>query len=717
MSKTKTKGRSISRVKRGNQKRNKLIKKGKLKPKSHSPFVAAQAAKGAENRAKKDRAKKKNQDNGVKVRMEVEEDVEVPEEDMMDEDDALMLHRLSKGKGATVRGDSYDEDDDLADMEEEAVKRYEERRGTGKVERALLPTKTKEGVHMKTVEVEDKEEEDSDEEGEDEEEAMDDQEDEEDGEQDDGLVLDGQGSKSVVSLLAEREEALAKLKLRVGTLASNFVEAPEERMHQLDKLVKMIDAVPVQIKGVGFKLVVTTVIELLKDIIPSYPISAHSQQDSQVMQKKETLRLQKFEGGILSSAKSVLVKLEKLIKVPHTVTTPCGLHALRSACDLLVTHPQFNYSQNILKLVVPAMDSPSAAVRSTVLSAVQQVFREDKRGESTLVAARYIRGHVKARRYRCRPEMVEAFLAVRLSYIERALADKQEEREREEAKKKTRKGREEMSKRERKRQRQLKKVEREMLEARGEEAKEVRNRNYTEVSKIIFEILFRVIKSVEEHGMNRLLPAALRCISAFCHTINVDFFDDLLKVMSDLVKGGTLKRGDELLCIKTAFDVLSGPGEFLTYDPGNFSRALFQHLPQLTAHTSAWKKDGEIGQRPVSVACAIVKKMLVARKRLVSKDLVQCFAKGMAKASLQLEDEGDQIEVLSTLDEVRRSHVATFASLLDTEEEQVPLASVAGLGIGAAKQVNSFSMWELKPMLRHSSREVALAAAKVLNSK
>ena len=60
-----------------------------------------------------------------------------------------------------------------------------------------------------------------------------------------------------------------------------------------------------------------------------------------------------------------------------------------------------------------------------------------------------------------------------------------------------------LSKREKKRQKQLAKVEKEMLEAKGEEAKEVRNRNFTEVAKVVFEMIFRIVKSSVEGMRSR----------------------------------------------------------------------------------------------------------------------------------------------------------------------------------------------------------------------
>ncbi len=551
-----------------------------------------------------------------------------------------------------------------------------------------------------------------DEEMQEEEEEEADEEQNDDDDHDDGLVLNGATSKSVVSLLAEREAALTELKLKVGNLASSFIEAPEEKIGQLERLVQMLDHLPVHLTNIGFKLVASTVTELLKDVIPAYKIAHHNQDSSDTLQKKDTLKLQKYESAVLQCAKSTLVKLEKPIKDPKKVSTTTGLHALRCVCDILVSHPQFNYSPNILKLIVPALDNKDESVRNCVKSAIQQVFREDKRGEITVVGCRYIKGYIKTKRYRCKPALVECFLGVRLNYIERAMSDEQDKKDKEEQMKKNKK-REEMSKRERKRQKQLKKVEREMLEARGEEAKDVRNRNYTEVSKIVFEVLFRVIKTVHENrSANRLLPATLKCVSVFCHTINVDFFDDLLRVMSDLVKEGGLKHAEQLLCVKTAFDILSGPGEFLTYDPGSFTKALYTFLPKM-ANVMSKEEDKDI----IPTVCATVKKMLVTRKRHVSRDVVHAFCRALAYAAVHLKSSQDILQLLSCLDEVRCAHIRTFESLLDPEEEQMPPGAVVGLGIGGNLAVRTFSLLKLQSLTKHSDPAIVKATKKLLNSK
>jgi nucleolar complex protein 3 len=77
-----------------------------------------------------------------------------------------------------------------------------------------------------------------------------------------------------------------------------------------------------------------------------------------------------------------------------------------------------------------------------------------------------------------------------------------------------------------------------------------------------------------------LLPAALQGISRFAHLVNIDFFKDLMKVLKELISRESEEVEDDdgtapttpkdardiqhrLLCIVTAFELLSGQGEFV----------------------------------------------------------------------------------------------------------------------------------------------------------
>lgn len=81
-----------------------------------------------------------------------------------------------------------------------------------------------------------------------------------------------------------------------------------------------------------------------------------------------------------------------------------------------------------------------------------------------------------------------------------------------------------------------------------------------------------------------LLPSALRGIAKFAHLVNIDFFKDLMQVLKNLI---LRDHGEEsfgvpdpssarvdfhniqhrLLCIITAFELLSGQGAYFLPSP------------------------------------------------------------------------------------------------------------------------------------------------------
>lgn len=53
-------------------------------------------------------------------------------------------------------------------------------------------------------------------------------------------------------------------------------------------------------------------------------------------------------------------------------------------CDLLTTHPNFNYAENIAQAVVPFLNHHNRTAREIVSNACKTIIKEDKKQEITL---------------------------------------------------------------------------------------------------------------------------------------------------------------------------------------------------------------------------------------------------------------------------------------------------------------------------------------------
>lgn len=61
-----------------------------------------------------------------------------------------------------------------------------------------------------------------------------------------------------------------------------------------------------------------------------------------------------------------------------------GELAISCVCDLLISHPYFNYNKNIVQMLTPFLNNRRESIRQAVVSCYSAVFKDDKRGEITI---------------------------------------------------------------------------------------------------------------------------------------------------------------------------------------------------------------------------------------------------------------------------------------------------------------------------------------------
>ena len=120
---------------------------------------------------------------------------------------------------------------------------------------------------------------------------------------------------SVIGILAKRKQLLEESKLQIGSMATNFLENPQERMFLLDRLIRFmtLGQNEISVEKTVIKLAAASVVEILKDIIPNYKIADHETQDKSVKLKKDTLKLHRYETALLQCIKRFLVKCERIV--------------------------------------------------------------------------------------------------------------------------------------------------------------------------------------------------------------------------------------------------------------------------------------------------------------------------------------------------------------------------------------------------------------------
>lgn len=91
-------------------------------------------------------------------------------------------------------------------------------------------------------------------------------------------TLDINEPVSTIQLLATRNQKLQQRKLDIGLLSAGFLENSEEKVSNLRTLLDMIDEEVPEIHYTVKKLVLMSLLEIFKDILPSYEIK-HIKQD------------------------------------------------------------------------------------------------------------------------------------------------------------------------------------------------------------------------------------------------------------------------------------------------------------------------------------------------------------------------------------------------------------------------------------------------------
>ncbi|XP_044762580.1 nucleolar complex protein 3 homolog isoform X2 [Coccinella septempunctata] len=500
--------------------------------------------------------------------------------------------------------------------------------------RNLLPIKTKQGLVPQQIVQEDEESEKEDDE---EEQVV--EENETDEENDCDITLESLAEDetdpskplSAAELFYQRNKALTQRKLEIGVLSSQVLENPEEKVTNLRLLLKIMDEQTPVIYITVRKLVIISLLEIFKDIIPAYRIRTHK--DEGILLKKSTLKLRKFETELLQHYKKFLQKLEKACmalqkKKGNTATLSkegkaLGHLALSAMCDLLVTHPYFNFSENITQVIVPFLNHKDATLRKMVKEKVETIFKEDKKEELTLKILRVLNHYLKSHAHNVKVEMLEVTLVLRLRDVN---LEKEKELEVKQKKLMSKKQNVlQISKKERKRKKQLQHLEKELLETKAEENKQAKQRNLTEITKIVFAVYFRILKSSTN---NKAVGVCLEGLAKFAHCINLDYYMDMVNLLDKLLKEEWIGFKEQLHCIQTVFAILSGQGESLTLDPTRFYNNIYKNLLEISASSKAHEH--------FLIVLQILSDCLIKRRKKITNKRMIGFVKRIAILSLHL---------------------------------------------------------------------------------
>ncbi|KAI8979226.1 nucleolar complex-associated protein-domain-containing protein [Mycotypha africana] len=480
-----------------------------------------------------------------------------------------------------------------------------------------------------------------------------------------------------------KKEYIMKKKEELAAIALNIQGDPDENISQLKALRDIYRDDNPTIR----KLSLLTQLAVYKDIIPGYRIRPLTQAEEETKVSKEVKKLRDYEKTLLSNYEAFLKDLNVLLSRKKTEEdASMSLVATRCLCELLIAKTHFNFRLEIMVAIVTRMSTVKWNEAAQLCAeTLITVFENDESGRYSLDAVKMIIRMIKSKGFVISEKVIDTFLHLRLK-DELAPVHGKSENEEKVGKKRKNNSKPFLTKKARKTLKETKEIEKEFQEAEAVVSKEEKDKNHTETLKLIFALYFRILK---KQTSSPLLPAVLEGLSKFAHLISIDFFDDLLAALRDVMltfedsndisrtSSGTRKR---LLCIITAFQLMSGQGEVLNYDLKDFYTELYKILFKATYHTKIEEKpesqtENESDmiikclelmflkkrQIPVNRMAAFMKRFALVALNMPSKTASQCLA-----LSMRLMQKDHRLDAL--LQSEDRVATGVYSPLLDDPE-------------------------------------------------
>ncbi|CAB4424732.1 unnamed protein product [Rhizophagus irregularis] len=403
-----------------------------------------------------------------------------------------------------------------------------------------------------------------------------------------------QASDHVSDTNITNEEYINKKKVQLAEIAQLIIEDPEKNIGQLKVLREIATDENLIVK----KLALLTQLVVYKDIIPGYRIRNLSDKEKSAKVSKEVNKIRNFEQSLLANYQSYLQSLENELK--DVAKEKCTAEeALQCMCNLLTSITHFNFRLNLMKTIVTRMSTRKFTKMSAMCcDAIIEVFKNDESGEASLDAVKLITKMIKSKKYLVHEEVLNTFLHLRLKdELNMKTSHEDEVKNTKGKKRKFEKQvpKKHLSRKMKKLDKERKEVERDMKEAEAVVDKEEKEKTHTETLKLIFIAYFRILKHANK---SPLLLSVLEGLAKFAHLINVDFFNDLLELLKEIMIDDTkfeesdleerngnainfnhpINTRRSLLCIITAFQLLSGQGEALSIDLKDFYTQMYTVL-------------------------------------------------------------------------------------------------------------------------------------------
>ena len=279
-----------------------------------------------------------------------------------------------------------------------------------------------------------------------------------------------------------------KAKMIMAKCAQTLLADPENQLRkQLPILLQLIGDIDATVA----KYSMLSVLAIMKDLVPAYRIRPmHEREQEDVVLSKEVKKLWDYEVSLLKSYQSYLKLLLKAFKDQKSSKSSQSLSRAAAKCmsSMIISAPHFNYSSDILQVIVPGTANKDENIRKPCCDAISELVRSALQsadsGHAAVEATQLLADLVKRRKcVGLTPQVVGCLLDFTFPDIVSGEDLENAKKDRKKKKKKNRKkGKDE--------------VDRAFKEAQAVVDKETRRNQQSAVLEALFEIFFRVLKTL-----------------------------------------------------------------------------------------------------------------------------------------------------------------------------------------------------------------------------
>ena len=516
-----------------------------------------------------------------------------------------------------------------------------------------------------------------------------------------------------------KDERRGKAKFVIAKACQTLLGDPEHQLRkQMPILLELIGDYDINI----VKLSMLSVLAIMRDIIPSYRIRPiHEREKEDVVQSKEVKELWDHESLLLKSYQSYLKVLLKAFKNQKDGSKSAMIlsrAAAKCLSSLVVAAPHFNFSGDILQVIVPAIANKDEEIKSccsnAITSLVKEALSSADSGQCAVEATQLLADFVKRRKCVGLPPQVVSCL-LDFSFPDITSAEDLLEATKNRKKKKKKKNKDD--------------VNRAFREAQAVVDRDTRRHQQSVVLEAMFEIYFRVLKTTEASlkGIQQvqsawpparfakrfpLMAPTLQGLANFSHLISVDYFQDLIVTLENILESPCIPHDIRCRILLTASEISKGQGESLNIDraalyrelyramysateipmeeddpslPGTLSdKSMTHHLPPTTLSSVPMPKDTQ-----QYLLSKILEDMLLDSQKTLDIQRQAAFTKRAATIALQATDSGLVLAMLYVIYRMLKRY-PKLRSMIEDDEGAGPSSNYYGslLSKGQSKKTS-----------------------------